>query len=364
MKKIIFFGNDLKALIRFRGKAINYLKSNGYDIHIVAPSGGFKGNIGPEFSFTEIKFSPRGMSIFEVLRCMVKFWLIVYRLKPDYVFCYGIKSGVISTLSAILTPAINVTFLTGLGFVFSKNFRLGVIRRCIVKLIGFISNRVVVINKDDKTLLQKFISSEKLVLFPGEGIDIDEFGYSEVSLELREIDFLYLGRFEIDKGFNVFCDSVVIMAEEGLDFRAVVAGGGSQKEYISHLKLIHREKSCPLEDFGYVEDVKQLLSKTKFLVLPSPREGISRAVMEAMSVGTLCIGTDVPGIRELILKNKTGILFAKNDPADLVSAMKSAKRIVPEQYKEIAQAARLHLKINFRQELVNNSYDQLIKNIS
>lgn len=52
----------------------------------------------------------------------------------------------------------------------------------------------------------------------------------------------------------------------------------------------------------------ELLNKSRLFILPSMFEGHPKALIEAMSCGLPCIGTNVPGIRESIEHGKTGLL--------------------------------------------------------
>lgn len=364
MKKIIFFGNNIHTTLRFRGNTMKYLVDKEYDLRIVAPESNSNETIRSIAPISTINFSQRGKSTVELLRATIQFVFIIRRYRPDYVFCYGIKCSVISALATILLRTKNITFLTGLGFIFSESFKFSILRRAVIKFINLFATRIVVINKDDELLIRRMISPQKLMLLPGEGIDTAEFIYEEPVLQLCDIDFLYLGRFELDKGFNAFCDAVIQLSKEGFQVKAAVAGGGSQIGYFKNLDFSGTEQNLIFENLNYVSDVGALLSKTKFLVLPSPREGIPRSIMEAMSIGTVCIGTDVPGIRELVLHDKTGFLFPNNDTESVKIAMKNAMNTTLERYREIAKSARQHVQENFRQEQVDIAYIEMLENIN
>ena len=56
--------------------------------------------------------------------------------------------------------------------------------------------------------------------------------------------------------------------------------------------------------------------------LPSWREGFPKVLMEAASFGLPVIATDVPGCRDAVKKNKTGILVPLKDDISLANAIK------------------------------------------
>jgi glycosyltransferase involved in cell wall biosynthesis len=62
------------------------------------------------------------------------------------------------------------------------------------------------------------------------------------------------------------------------------------------------------------------LRKAQVFVLPSFVEGHPKALIEAMACGLACIGTNVPGIREVIEHGRTGLLV-EPEPAALAAAL-------------------------------------------
>ena len=67
---------------------------------------------------------------------------------------------------------------------------------------------------------------------------------------------------------------------------------------------------------GYQPNPERWLAVTDILCLPSFREGFGNVVIEAAAMGVPTVGTDIPGLRDAIVHNETGILVpAKNVPA-------------------------------------------------
>ena len=56
------------------------------------------------------------------------------------------------------------------------------------------------------------------------------------------------------------------------------------------------------------EELPKILNKYKIYVLPSLYEGMPKSLLEAMSVGLACVGTNVEGAREIIKNGVTGFL--------------------------------------------------------
>src|SRR3972149_402807 len=56
------------------------------------------------------------------------------------------------------------------------------------------------------------------------------------------------------------------------------------------------------------EELPPVLNRYRFFALPSVREGMPKALIEAMACGLVCIGTDVEGINEIIRDGENGFL--------------------------------------------------------
>lgn len=57
------------------------------------------------------------------------------------------------------------------------------------------------------------------------------------------------------------------------------------------------------------------------VVLPSYREGLPKVLIEAAASGRAVITTDVPGCRDAIEENKTGLLVPVKDSKELANAI-------------------------------------------
>ncbi len=122
---------------------------------------------------------------------------------------------------------------------------------------------------------------------------------------------IYLGAISKDKGIedaiNIFAQ--ILARENNWQFWVV---GKAEANYLNFLKK-QAEKldiSKNVEFLGFVseKDKYKLLSRAHFLMNPSIREGWGLVVIEAASVGTPTVGYNVPGLRDSIINNKTGIL--------------------------------------------------------
>jgi glycosyltransferase involved in cell wall biosynthesis len=83
----------------------------------------------------------------------------------------------------------------------------------------------------------------------------------------------------------------------------------------------HAGVAARVSFLGFRADRLELLAGSSILVLPSLTEGISRAAMEAMAMRKVVIGTDIPGIRELITDGESGRLVPTKSPREIAAAI-------------------------------------------
>lgn len=113
---------------------------------------------------------------------------------------------------------------------------------------------------------------------------------------------LYVGRLEEEKNPRALLDAV-----EGLDVELVMVGQGSLGETLVREAA---ERRLSVTFLGNVpnRELPRLYNSSAAFVMPSFIEGHPKALLEAMACGRPVIGTNVPGIRELITDRVTGRL--------------------------------------------------------
>ncbi|MDP3973552.1 MAG: glycosyltransferase family 4 protein [Candidatus Daviesbacteria bacterium] len=131
---------------------------------------------------------------------------------------------------------------------------------------------------------------------------------------------IFLGAISKDKGIekaiNVF--SIINNKERDWQFWVV---GKSDQPYMLKLKSLSRKLglSSKIKFFGFISEDKkfEFLSKAHILINPSIREGWGLVVIEAARMGTPTVAFNVPGLRDSIINNKTGILCSDNSVENL-----------------------------------------------
>ena len=137
----------------------------------------------------------------------------------------------------------------------------------------------------------------------------------------------------------------------------LIAGDGPLREQVM--------RYCSLLDgdsyihfLGHRDDISDLLPHLDMFWHASGYEGLPNAVMEAMAAGLPVVATDVPGNRDLIRSEETGILVSVDDRADLVRA---SDRLIadPNLRTRLGTAAQEHVLANYPLQTMIDRYAQL-----
>jgi glycosyltransferase involved in cell wall biosynthesis len=69
------------------------------------------------------------------------------------------------------------------------------------------------------------------------------------------------------------------------------------------------------------EETRRKIAEADLYILNSVYEGLPHTVIEAFSVGTPVIATDIPGTNEIAINNQTALTVKPENPADLAKAI-------------------------------------------
>jgi glycosyltransferase involved in cell wall biosynthesis len=109
---------------------------------------------------------------------------------------------------------------------------------------------------------------------------------------------------------------------------------------------------------GNQSDVRPYLNAADIFVLPSKSEGISNALLEAMSAGLACVATTVGGNSDILDQGRCGVLLPPGD----VSAWSSSLIELgndPEKCRVLGEAAQKHVLSHFDFSVVGTLYENL-----
>lgn len=275
-----------------------------------------------------LPLSRSGTSIQSELRCFYHIYKLVQYVKPDVIHMVTIKpvlyAGIASRLLSVKT---RVASISGLGFVFiAQGVKAIVLRTLIAKLYRLALNRkntqVIFQNPNDRDLFlkQSIIKSDQVTMIRGSGVSLQDY---QVQPEPDGTPVVMLvARLLIDKGVLEFVEAARLLKEEQIQVRMVLVGDTDENpKSISSKQLEEWTKQGIVEHWGYSTNVAETMAKSHIVVLPSYREGLPKSLIEAAACGRAVITTDVPGCRDAITADETGLLIPVKNATALAKAI-------------------------------------------
>jgi len=157
--------------------------------------------------------------------------------------------------------------------------------------------------KDQSLIEKKFKVNKALIKYRPNWIDTTL--YKNFSLRKKN-RVLFVGRLSNQKNLPLLLDSM-----NNTDITLDIVGDGELKDSLNELAL---KKNVSVNFLGSITNDKmpELYNLYKVYVLCSHYEGNPKTLLEAMACGSAVIGTDVSGIREVLLHEKNGLLVKKD----------------------------------------------------
>jgi glycosyltransferase involved in cell wall biosynthesis len=120
----------------------------------------------------------------------------------------------------------------------------------------------------------------------------------EMGAEHGDLVILSMARLAPDKGLEYLIEAAAMLPNTGRRLQIVIAGDGPERDRLEQLAgdmgVMQRVRFL-----GFREDVGDLLGASDLVVLPSLREGLSIALLEAMAAGKPIIATSIGSQREV-----------------------------------------------------------------
>jgi glycosyltransferase involved in cell wall biosynthesis len=113
---------------------------------------------------------------------------------------------------------------------------------------------------------------------------------------------------------------------------------------------------------GFRDDIPRVLAGSDAFVLPTPSEGLSIAIMEAMAAALPVVATAVGGNAELVEPGKTGLLVPVGDVAALADALRVLARD-PVKRRAMGRAARSRVTLEFTADKMADRYVKLYEEL-
>ncbi len=307
----------------------------------------------------------RDVSVLKEARAFLNIFRIIKEIKPDIVHLNSSKAGALGALAArLVNIVISLEFivfrfksLISNSPLTTKNYKLKTVftshgwafkekRRPFIKkiieyiswLTVFLSHHTIVVSSDDREKARRFIFVQQKISVVHNGITKPVFkDRSEARKILSEkinheisADTILVGtvaELTKNKGLEYAISARALLKQEASGRNiafdkmvCVIIGGGEARNNLT--LFIEREGLKNMVFLaGEYPGAAELLKAFDIFLLPSLKEGLPYALLEAGYAGLPIIATNVGGVSEVIDDMKSGIIVKEKRPKEIADAL-------------------------------------------
>jgi glycosyltransferase involved in cell wall biosynthesis len=277
------------------------------------------------------------------------------------------KAGFVGRLAARLA-GVPVIVHTAHGFAFHEDSPASVRRfySALERLASRWCDRIVTVSEFHRAWAIELgmCSPRRIMAIPNgiaEVVRNREVGLAEVRREMGarhgDLVILSMARLAPDKGLEYLIEAATRLPRTGRRIRIVIAGDGPGRDRLEQLagRLGVTDRVAFL---GFREDVGDLLAASDLIVLPSLREGLSIALLEAMAAGKPIVATSIGSQREVASRADMACLVR---PADALALSEAILRLAGDEalMARLGASARVLYESRYTETRMLQSYRQL-----
>ncbi|UJF23146.1 glycosyltransferase family 4 protein [Shewanella sp. OMA3-2] len=328
-KKLLFIVNVDWFFLSHRLPIALAAKQQGYEVHVACQMTK-KGEALHHHGFVlhELPIVRNGTSLLQEYKTFSSIRKLVRKINPSLMHAITIKPVLYGGLATRFSTIPLVASISGLGYIFISEGVKATITRTLVAFLyrlalKRINIRVIFQNPTDKQLFESdnIIDAEQALIIRGSGVELDKYQVIEEPKGAPVV--MLLARLLIDKGVLEFIEAARLLKEQDVVCRMVLVGNLDENpKSITKHQLAAWVDSGLVEYWGFSSNVNDSYAKSNIVVLPSYREGLPKSLIEAGAAGRAVITTDVPGCRDAITPNVTGILVDVKDAVSLATEIR------------------------------------------
>ncbi len=369
--KILFVINNIEFLYSHRLPIILGAVDAGYEVHVATYYKlGMLLQHQDKLTYHHIDFNRNSINPITELKPLIQLAKLYRRLSPDIVHHTCKKSVLYGCLVTRFMPKIAVlNTIPGLGYLFISQklkasivravlqvgYRIGLHRKCL---------QVAFQNEDDQALFLKhrLVKSDQCLLIRGSGVDID--AYKPV-IKLQDVPPIIVlpARLLWDKGVGEFVEAARQLKAQ-CDARFVLIGDVDpiNPASIPANTLKQWVDEGVIEHWGWCDDMVPIFEQAHIACLPSYREGMPKALLEALAAGLPVVTTNAPGCKDTVEKDKNGFVVPIKQFESLAAALR--KLIENQELRlEMGKASRARAITLFSTHIIIEQHLKVYRNL-
>lgn len=279
-----------------------------------------------------ISGAARDIDLFKEVKVLYNLYKIFKKVNPDVVHLNSSKIGGLGAVAARLAGVKKIIF-TNHGWAFKEQRPAWqtVIIKLFTWLTVFFNQITIVLSNREKELAENWpIVGKKLKIIPNGLVPFDLLPKEEalirlvgedVASQIKEKNVRVVGtiaELTNNKGLKYAIDGMKLLDDENTMF--IIIGEGEERE---RLEKMIQENNLGDRVFlaGSIDNARAYLKAFEFFILPSVKEGLPYAILEAGFAELPVIATNVGGIPEMITNLEDGLLITPQRPQEIKHAL-------------------------------------------
>lgn len=332
MKKILYVINvDCFFVSHFLSVGLEGIK-RGCEVHIacgITDKKDYLESLG--FIVHPLSITRSGTNIKTESKTIIEIYRVIKSINPLVLEFFTIKPVLYGgVVSRFLTIPKKVFYITGLGYIFVSRGLKGFIVKKLVKTLYKLAisgkkNSVITENIYDKKLINSLnaVNNNQIKIIRGAGVDLSSYCYQEESN--ADLIVSMACRLLRDKGVFEYIEAAKILKQKlpNVEFELYGDIDIHNPASLTSDDVEKIKKDGFIKVYGFSSDIAKVFQESNIVVLPSYREGLPKVLIEAAACGRSVVTTDVPGCRDAIEPNVTGLLCNVKDSKSLAKMIET-----------------------------------------
>ena len=332
-RKLLFVVNEAWFFLSHRLPLGLKAAEAGFEVHVAARDGGHGSRVAQHgFAFHPVRISRTGLNPLAELRALRDIGSVIRAVDPDVVHNVTVKPVLYASVLARATSrAAIVNAVSGFGYTYLGGSLSGRLVHAGYRAVASAAfrgprHRVIFLNPDDRDdmVTAGLFERSQTRVIRGPGVRMDRFARTpqpEASPPLVVLPARMLWH----KGVGEFVEAARLLQQWGVPVRMALVGGvdDDNPAGVPRRELEEWSREGIVEWWGYQEAMEPVYREAALVVLPSYREGLGRALIEAAASARPLIATDVPGCREIVRPGENGILVPAQQAEPLAAAIRT-----------------------------------------
>ncbi|WP_435415577.1 glycosyltransferase [Polaribacter aestuariivivens] len=325
MKLIHVFSAPQSAYFFLKGQ-IEFMTSKGIELTLIIPlDKEFNSKLKAKhknIQIININFE-RNISIKKDFFCLLKLIKVFLKVKPNIIHLHTPKASLLGGLAGRLLFKKNIIYqMHGLVSIKGNKVQKGLLYK-IEKLTCSLSTKIFAVSESLKefAIQNNFCKRKKISVIENgtiNGIDYtNQFNRNNIKQENEELKHItknkfivgFLGRLVDDKGIEDYLQTISKCKKTNNNIVGFVIGPDeSNGDFFNLLKKYNLVQNIDIFVFGQQLQPQNYMIYFDILLLPTKREGFGLVGAEANALQIPVVGYDIPGFKDAVVSNKTGIL--------------------------------------------------------